>query len=120
MSQTVMNHVGLRRELRMRAMTNELRHRESARADVLVEGSIRQRPFRRNEVDVRLALHTFAERAQLRDLGLRNREVALRGEIDLTRVAHVQLVQFRADLTPDTCLFAGVFDEGRTKTLEAM
>ena len=49
-----------------------------------------------------------------------DREIALRGEIDLARVAHVQLVQLRADLAPDACLFTGVFDEGRTEPLEAM
>ena len=63
-----MDHVRLGRELRVRAVADELRHREAALGDVLVKGAVRQRPLGRDQVHVRLALEPLAQVPQLRDL----------------------------------------------------
>src|SRR5262245_29612772 len=111
MSETVVNHVWLGRELRMRSVTNELCHGETAPADVLIESAIRERSLSGHKVDVRLVPDTRAQRPQLRDFALVDRELALCPEVDLAGVPDVKLVQLRADLAPDTGLFVCVVDE---------
>ena len=46
-AEAVVDHVRLGRELRVRAVADELRDREAALGDVLVEGAVRQRPLGR-------------------------------------------------------------------------
>src|SRR5207249_2598469 len=51
-AQTVVNHVRLGRELRVRPVADELRHREAALGDVLVERSVGQGTLGGHEVQI--------------------------------------------------------------------
>src|SRR6185503_528290 len=120
MTETVVNHVRLGRELGMRAVANELRHRKPALSDVLVEDAVRQRPFGRDEMHVRLAFDTSAQMTQLRNVPLCDRQFALGVEIRLAGVLDVQLVELRADVAPNARFFGAVFDDGRAQPFETM
>ena len=76
-AEAVVDHVRLGRELRVRTVADELRHRKAAVGDVLVKGAVRQRPLGRDEVHVRLAPQPVAQMAQLRDLVARDGQLAL-------------------------------------------
>src|SRR5262245_60753847 len=102
----------------MRPVADELRDGEAALADVLIEDSIRKRALCGNEMHVRFALHTFAEVSQLWNLGLGNRELALRGEVHRAGVFVVELLEAWADLAPDACLFGRVVDDRMPQPLE--
>src|SRR3712207_9117990 len=65
------------------------------RSDVLVEGPVRQRTLRGDEVHVRLALQPPADRAQLRDFRLRDREVVLPLQVNRRGVLAVEFVELR-------------------------
>ena len=62
-AEAVVDHVRLGRELRVRAVAEELRHRKAAVGDVLVEGAVGQRPLGGDEVHVRFAPQPVAEDA---------------------------------------------------------
>ena len=76
-AEAVVDHVRLGRELRVRAVADELRHRKAALGDVLVKGPIRQGALGRDEVHVRLAVQPLAQMAQLRDLVAGDGQLAL-------------------------------------------
>ena len=90
-----MNHVRFGRELGVRAVADELSHREAPPRDALVEGSVRQRALGRHEVHVGFALQPLADRPQLRDLALRDCEVVLPFQVHPARVPAVQLIELR-------------------------
>src|SRR5215207_4351394 len=95
-AETVVNHVRLGSELRMRAVANELSHWKSPLADVLVKDAIGQRTLGRNEMHVRFALDTPAQMTQLGNLALSDRQLALRIQIRLAGVLDMQLVELGA------------------------
>src|SRR5688572_5533201 len=120
MAETVVDHVRLGRELRMRAVPDELRDRKPPLTDVLVEDAIGERTFCGDEVHVRLVLDAPAQMTQLWNVGLCDGQLTLRLEIGLAGVLDVQLIELRADVAPDACFLGGVFHDRRAQPLEAM
>ena len=96
-----MDHVWFRRELRMRAVPDELRHRKAPLGDVAVERAIRQWAFGRNEMHARGLLEARTEMSQLRDFSGADPEGIFRGEVNRARMLAVQFVELGRDVTPD-------------------
>ena len=120
MTETVVDHVRLWRELRMRAVTDELSDRKAALSDVFVEDAVGQRTFRRDEVHVGLVLDAPAQMTELRDLALRDGQLALGVQVGLAGVLDMQLVELRADIAPDPRFLRRVFDDRWAQPFETM
>ena len=61
MPQAIVDHVRLGRELRVRAVADELRHRKPALGDVLIERAVGQGPLRGDKMYIRFAAQPFAQ-----------------------------------------------------------
>src|SRR5437016_451018 len=117
-AQAVVDHVRLRRELRMRAMPDELGNRKAALADIRIKSAIRKRAFRWDQMHARLALESIAQMPQLRDLGLAGFEGAFCLEINPAGILLMQLIELGTDVAPDARFFRRVIDKWRSQSLQ--
>src|SRR5262245_55692361 len=116
-AQTVVDHVRLRSELRVRTMTDKLRDRKTAVGDILIKSSIRQGALRRDKVHIRFALHALAQLTKLRyDLAC-DRKFSFGLEINLGSVLDVQLVEDGTNFAPDPRLLRRVINNRRAEPL---
>src|SRR5438034_11158864 len=119
-AQAVVDHIWLRRELRMRAMPDELGKRKAALADIRMKSAIRKRAFRWDQMHARLALESIAQMPQLRNLGLADFEGPFCLEINPAGVFLMQLVQLGADVAPDARFFRRVINKWRSQSRQTV